>query len=249
LLAASFSFSAFGQQPSPFSHRATDPEHDLTAREFLKDTGANFAALISRQSIMPLVVGAAGTSLATIPEQDLEQHFKRGDIWGAWGDPGKYIGHPVILAGVGASLFAASRKSDDRKFRSLSYALLQGTIMSTAIVQSSKAGFQRLRPNGEGHGAFPSGHAADSFLFATVFAEHYGWKAAVPGYAIATYVAASRLEERKHHLTDVAAGAAIGYLIGRTVSRRMRGGELSRIGWHVYPTRGGVIGVVTMRLP
>jgi membrane-associated phospholipid phosphatase len=169
-------------------------------------------------------------------------------MWGVWGDPGKYIGNPLILAGIGGSLFAASRRSGDRTFRSLSYSLVQGTIMSALITQSSKTGFRRLRPNGEDHGSFPSGHAADSFLFATVFAEHYGWKAAIPGYAIAAYVAASRLEERKHHLTDVAAGSAIGYLLGRTVSRRMRTGR-PRVTWQVYPSRGGFAGGVRVALP
>jgi membrane-associated phospholipid phosphatase len=121
--------------------------------------------------------------------------------------------------------------------------------MSAAIVQSSKAGFHRLRPDGEGHGSFPSGHASDSFMFATIFAEHYGWKAALPGYAVAAYVAATRLEERKHHLTDVAAGAAIGYLIGHTVSRRMREGKPSKVGWQIYPSRRGFTGSIQLALP
>ena len=48
-------------------------------------------------------------------------------------------------------------------------------------------------------------------------------KAGIPSYAVAAYVSATRLEERKHHLTDVVGGAAIGVLAGRTVSRRMHG--------------------------
>jgi hypothetical protein len=239
----------FGQQQSKYSHPATDPAHNLTVKEFFKDLGANFAGLVSTHSILPLAVGAAGTSLATIPEQGLQKHFARGDMWGAWADPGKYIGHPFILAGIGGSLFAASRKSDDRRFRSLSYSLIQGSLTSAAIVAPLKAGFHRLRPNNEDHAAFPSGHATHSFMYATIFAEHYGWKAAIPGYVLATYVSATRLEERKHHLTDVAAGAAIGYLVGHTISRRMRQGKPGRVAWQIYPSRRGFAGSMQVALP
>ena len=43
--------------------------------------------------------------------------------------------------------------------------------------------------------------------------------AAVPAYLLAGLVGASRLEQDKHHLSDVVAGAALGYIVGRTVVR------------------------------
>jgi membrane-associated phospholipid phosphatase len=249
LLPVLLSLPVCGQQSAPNPHPATDPSHDLSGKEFVRDIGANFAALFSRRSIVPVIAGAAASGIATAPEQDLEKHFSRGDMWGGWADPGKYVGSPVVVAGVGATLFAVSRRSADRDFRSLSYSLLHGAIMSAMIVQSAKAGTQRLRPNGEDHSAFPSGHATDSFMAATVVADHYGWKAAIPGYLIATYVSATRLEERKHHLTDVTVGAAVGYLIGKTVSKRIHGGKESRFGLQVSPARRGFVCSVNIALP
>ena len=240
---------SYGQQPTVYLHPATDPSHHLTKREFLKDIGYNFLGLINKQSILPLLAGTALTSAATAPEQRLERHFAPGDIWGAWADPARYVGNSFILGGVSATLFGLSRKSDNQKFRSLSYALIHGSIMDAALTLPLKEGFHRLRPNGEDHLSFPSGHAVDSFMYATVFTEHYGWKAAIPGYAIATYVAATRMEERKHHITDVAAGAAIGFLVGHTVSRRMREENPYRFSWAVYPSRGGFTGAVRVALP
>lgn len=238
----------FGQ-PATRVHPAVDPAHDLTAKEFVKDIGADFAALFDRRSIVPLIVGAEGVSLSTIPEQWIERQFAQGDKWGGWSTPGRYIGNGVVLGGIGCSLFVVSRKSDNRTFRSLSYSLVQGMIVSTSIAQATKAITHRLRPNGEDHLSFPSNHVTDSFLFATVFADHYGWKAALPGFAIAAYVGATRLEERKHHMTDVAAGAAIGILAGRTVSRRIHGSRESRFSWQVYPGRRGFTAVVRVALP
>jgi membrane-associated phospholipid phosphatase len=234
-----------GQQ---ITHPATDPAHKLSTKEFFKDLGGNFAGIIDVRSIAPAVIGGAATALATIPEQQIEQHFAPGDVWGAWSTPGSYIGNPVILAGVSTALFTASRKTENRKFRSLSYSLLQGTIMTAGIVQTTKAGFQRLRPNEDDTHAFPSGHAADTFMYATVFTAHYGWKAAIPGYAIATYVSATRLEERKHHLTDVTAGATIGYLVGQTVSRRILKGEKSRFGFQFRRSRSGLASTISFNL-
>jgi len=127
--------------------------------------------------------------------------------------------------------------------------LVQGMIMATSITLPLKAGFHRLRPNGEDHSSFPSGHATNTFMFAAVVERHYGWKAGIPAYAIAAYVSASRLEERKHHLTDAAAGSAIGYLIGRTVSRRMRSDKPSRFAWNIYPSGKGFTGAVRIAMP
>ena len=236
-------------QPGEPKHPATNPAHDLTGKEFLKDIGHNFAALFQTKSILPVAIGAAGTGLSAMPEQWLERHFAPGNVWGAWGSAGSYIGNPAVLASTSGLLFAVSRKSENSRFRSMSYSLVHGAIMTASVVQTTKPIFGRLRPNGEDHHAFPSGHATDSFMFATVVAEHYGWKTAIPGYAFASYVAASRLEERKHNLTDVAAGAAIGYLIGKTVTRRMVSDEPSRFGWQVLPTRRGFSVSLRVALP
>jgi membrane-associated phospholipid phosphatase len=242
-----FASRAFGQQA--FANAAVDPTHHLTANEFVRDIGADFAGLFSTHSIVPLSIGAAAYGLATIPEQNLERHFARGDVWGAWANPGKYIGHPIAVGGAAVSLFALGRKSHDARFRSFSYSLLQGMILAAPFTYILKPATHRLRPNELDHMAFPSGHSVDTFLFATVISEHYGWKAGIPAYAVAAYVSATRLEERKHHLTDVAGGAAIGVLAGRTVSRRIHGGRTSRFSWQVYPSRRGVTAAVQIPLP
>ena len=85
-------------------------------------------------------------------------------------------------------------------------------------------------------------------MWATVFASHYGKAAAIPGFLAATYVAASRLERNKHHLTDVVAGAAIGYLAGKTAARRTKQNSKRRITWHVVPLGRGAATIIEIRL-
>jgi membrane-associated phospholipid phosphatase len=55
-----------------------------------------------------------------------------------------------------------------------------------------------------------------------VLQQHFGWRVGVAAYAAASYVAASRLQMRRHYLSDVAFGAALGILAGRTVGRSHR---------------------------
>ena len=68
---------------------------------------------------------------------------------------------------------------------------------------------------------------------------HYGWKAGIPAYAVASYIAASRLSENKHFLSDVAFGAMIGLAAGRTVTFD-RGSTRFEIAPLVAPGGGGV---------
>lgn len=65
------------------------------------------------------------------------------------------------------------------------------------------------------HDAFPSGHTMSAFATATVIAAEYP-RAAPCAYAAATLVGVSVMKRRWHWPSDVIAGAAIGYLIGRT---------------------------------
>jgi membrane-associated phospholipid phosphatase len=94
--------------------------------------------------------------------------------------------------------------------------------VTEALVEPLKFSVRRERPDGSNRQSFPSGHAAVTFAEATVFERHLGWKRAALAYAVATYVAASRLHDNVHYLSDVAFGAAVGTIAGRTVSRHGR---------------------------
>jgi hypothetical protein len=67
------------------------------------------------------------------------------------------------------------------------------------------------------HSSFPSGHTTSAFAVATVFATVYENRPWVPvlAYGTATLVGLSRITENRHWATDVAVGAALGYLTGR----------------------------------
>ena len=89
-------------------------------------------------------------------------------------------------------------------------------MIAQALTAGIKMSVGRTRPDGTQY-SFASGHTPVTFASATVLQRDLGWKAGVPAYAVATYAAASRIQEKRHFLSDVAFGAAIG-IIGRTVT-------------------------------
>ena len=74
---------------------------------------------------------------------------------------------------------------------------------------------------------------------------NYGWQVGIPAYAAAGFVAASRLNEDRHYLSDVVFGAALGIMVGRTVTVRIGKGRFL-----VTPVAGpGEVGVQLIQLP
>ena len=150
------------------SDDAAKKTQQYVKRRFGKDLLANFGGLFAPSNIGPWIAGAAATGLATIPEQDIKEHFTAGDRWGRWSSPGQYMGNSSILVVAAGGLFWAGRKSDNSRFRDATYSLMQATIVNVAVTRAVKVTTDRQRPNG-GEFSFPSGHASTTFMWATVF--------------------------------------------------------------------------------
>ncbi len=136
--------------------------------------------------------------------------------------PAKYYGDtPEQLAlSIGAYIFG--RVMDRPKLSHLGMDLLRAQAMTELMVGPLKLATHRARPDGSDNQSFPSGHSAITFAAAAVMERHLGWKAGILAYAIATYVATSRLHDNRHYLSDVVFGAAVGSIAGRTVTRHGR---------------------------
>jgi membrane-associated phospholipid phosphatase len=116
-------------------------------------------------------------------------------------------------------MFTAGRLSDGPRFRAMTYDMLDAAIVDFAYTEVIKVAVGRERPNGEDNQSFPSGHTSNGFALAAVAERHYGWKLGVPACLLAGVVGASRIQQDKHYLSDVVAGATLGYIVGRTIVR------------------------------
>jgi hypothetical protein len=136
---------------------------------------------------------------------------------------GKYIGSFPFLFASGVGTYLVGKGNGSGRARHLGMDLMEATLLSEGITQAIKYSVRRERPlrddgtRASGY-AFPSGHSAATFAAATVLQQHLGWKTALPTYTVATYVAISRLRDQRHFASDVAAGAAEGIIVGRSVT-------------------------------
>jgi hypothetical protein len=183
----------------------------------------DFTHLAAVQNAYIALAGGAVATAVHPADQNfnvrLRSHY---DVVNAAFAPGKYLGNTPEQVALSLGTYAWGRIFDEKRVSHLGMDLLRAQILTTALVQPLKFATQRERPDGSNSHSFPSGHAAITFAGATVLERHLGWRNSLLAYAAATYVAASRLHDNRHYLSDVAFGAAVGAIAGRTVTQHGR---------------------------
>lgn len=142
----------------------------------------------------------------------------------------KNISHAGSLysaGGLAAAFYLVGRATGNARARETGRLGGEALIDSALVFTALKTVSQRPRPTiddahaefFDGGRSFPSGHAASAWAIATVVAHEYHDRRAVQvaAYGLASAVSVSRYTSRKHFLSDVLVGSAIGYGIGRYI--------------------------------
>lgn len=178
----------------------------------------NFKYLPSKENLLWASAGG-GLALAVHPFDDnVNEALVGNDTAEKIFKPGEILGELGTLLGSASVVYAVGRIKDQPKVSHLGMDLIEALAMSEALTQTLKYTTKRERPDGSGKNSFPSGHAADTFAFATALERHLNWKYAVPAYVFSSYVAISRLPANRHWLSDAVFGSAVGIIAGRTVT-------------------------------
>jgi hypothetical protein len=187
-------------------------------RALVGNLGEDIKHLPEMQNVYLAAIGG-GLALAAHPaDASLNAHLQsQSDAGNDWWAPGKYLGDTPEQIAMAVGTYAFGRWRNKPKVAHLGMDLVQAQVLTEMLVEPLKFSTQRLRPDGSNSLSFPSGHAAITFAAATVIERHLGWRKAILGYGIASYVAASRLHDNRHWLSDVVFGAAVGSVAGRTV--------------------------------
>jgi membrane-associated phospholipid phosphatase len=188
-----------------------------TMGAFPRNLGRGFVSVFSRDSLRPFLVGAVAAGLSSTYDTRMQTRFA-GQSQG-FGKLGSKAGGVSVMAPLTAGLFLAGRASHGSRFRAATYDVAQAAIVTSVYTTALKSAVQRNRPDSSDSLSFPSGHTSSAFAMAAVFDAHYGAKVGVPAYAAAAAIGLSRMESNKHHLSDVLAGATLGYLVGHSVSK------------------------------
>jgi membrane-associated phospholipid phosphatase len=210
---------AFGQVGVPQGPPPT-PEH-TGVMAMIRGLGRDVTHLPSRQNLFWVGVGT-GLSFAAHPLDPQANGDLSGNTWNKVFGPGAIMGQSYTLLGVASTVYAVGRIKGQPKVSHMGMDLIRSVLIAEFMTEGLKYTVMRERPDGSGANSFPSGHAADTMAFATALERHFGWRYAVPAYALASYVAISRLHDNVHFLSDVTAGAAVGIIAGRTVTRHGR---------------------------
>jgi membrane-associated phospholipid phosphatase len=138
-----------------------------------------------------------------------------------------YAGSTFGVSGVAATFYLIGRAKHDDRARETGLLGAEALIDSAIVVTALKEITQRARPLAgrerseffERGTSFPSGHSVEAWSLATVIANEYHDRPLVQigAYGIASAVSLARFTGRKHYLSDVLVGSAMGYGIGRYV--------------------------------
>jgi len=206
-----------GQPAGP----APTPRH-TGIRAMLTGLVTDVKNLPSLENLFWVGVGS-GLALAVHPADDsVNQHLVGKGFANTAFTPGKIMGGLPTLLGAAGTIYAVGRLKDEPKVSHVGMDLIRSVLIAEGLTQGLKYTTRRERPDHSGRTSFPSGHAADTFAFATALERHLGWRGAVPAYIFSSYVASSRLHENRHFLSDVVFGATVGIIAGRTVTRHGR---------------------------
>jgi hypothetical protein len=193
-----------------------------------------------------ILVGAALAGSVAMRE-DLDDEVRRevSNHPERWGTASNVLGRlgevqyqvPVLLAVYGYSL-----REQDAELHDLSASLISAYTLTGLTTTIVKGVSDTDRPSDQwnnGHYGFPSFHAASSMSIAAVLDEYYGPKVGLPAMTLAGLIGWSRIDERDHDLSDVVFGAAVGYVIGKSVAgQHLTGDGRVRILPWAHPTDG-----------
>jgi membrane-associated phospholipid phosphatase len=167
--------------------------------------------------------GTGATLLMLALKHDVEDPFQKssserkplGDFSKIGDLGGQFITNGVYMISMGAHAhFTKSALSERRAM-----IMLKASAYSGIIANIIKPIARERRPDSSQLSSFPSGHTTVAAAFASVIVCEHGW--APYGYAataLAVLTGYSRINDNRHYLHDVLAGATIGTAFGVGVS-------------------------------
>ena len=194
-----------------------DRDGRRTLGQFPKNLGRSFIGVFAKDNLVPLLAGSAATGAALLGDTSTQAALKGQAP--SLSNTASNAGSIKYMVPATLGLFVAGRFAEGSRFRAFSYDAAQALIVNGVYTELFKRMASRTRPDGSNQLSFPSGHTSTAFAWATVANAHYGWKAGVPSYLAASAIGLSRITNDKHYLSDVVAGATLGFITGRTTVR------------------------------
>ncbi len=200
--------------------------------------GVDWSYFTTTESLV--VLGAAAVTAGWTWEESDEnfpalQRSLDGNFLDGPADVGNVYGDGLVIGGLSVGLYGLGSLTGSDRTRHAGVDVGRAFVYSSLVTGGIKYAVNRKRPSG-GPLSFPSGHTTAAWSTVPVAWHYTGWKGGAPLTFLAAMTAVGRMEENRHYLSDVLAGAAIGYVVGRAVVRH-RGKQDGRLG--LVATPGG----------
>jgi len=182
-------------------------------------TGGFISGFTSRKAVVPLLVGGAlSLALSELDDEAMISRSLEDEEFPMEGsmDVGNVYGNGALLAAGSLALAFAGHVGGRSELTAAGNDMMRSLLLGGALTWTVKIAVDRRRPGGGGY-SFPSGHTAAAFSVAPVISHYFGPWLGIPAYAMATFTALGRMEDRRHYLTDVIFGAAVGIAAGEAV--------------------------------
>ena len=194
---------------SALSQATTAPPAEPSLRSFFHDLAGDVRRLPSNPTGVSVAVGGILASSLSPFDDDLATWQPSGVF-----DGGGWMGNPGVLAASTLAAYGVGHWWDRDRLRHVSADMLRAQVLSLGLTYGLKYTVRRERPDRSSNDSFPSGHTAQTFASAMVLTRHFGRKAAIPAFGTAAFIALSRINHRRHFLSDVAFGAGLGVGVG-----------------------------------
>lgn len=219
----------------------------LNAEEsFVKPIPAEIASPWTTKARPWLLGGAAATLGLVIFEDQIidptQDETVENKPLGKWSKIGDYNGQMYPNALYAGGMLITYWADGNKKALNRSRMMLMASIYAVTTSSAIKYAVREPRPYAHGDNlSFPSGHTTSAFAFASfVAAEHGMWPIGTIALAMSTFTAYSRINDNKHFLHDVVAGATIGtaYGLGVHYVNRRNSETADFPAWRVLPVAG-----------
>ena len=177
-----------------------------------------------KENLKVLLAASVAVAGAFLIDEQVRDFLKRNqsDSLASLAELGNFFGDGEEMLPALAGIAGLALASKDKKLFVTSVEAAEAFAVSGIITTGIKLITMRKRPYKEegkfsfdwGNKSFPSGHTTVSFAVFTVFARRYE----IPQiYVIPALTAFARIYKDVHWLSDVVAGAAVGYVVGRSI--------------------------------
>lgn len=180
----------------------------------------------NRENALEWIIPTAAVGALIPADTHLANAFEnsRGQV--RWGRRISNIGAAYTLVPIVAGSYIYGAWRDNPKGREIGVLGTESLLDALIVSGVLKEVFRRARPDEKHAGdfwaggtSFPSGHAMQMWSIASLLDHEYKHKriVGITAYTLAGIVSASRIAAEKHFASDIVAGGAMGWFIGRYV--------------------------------